>query len=121
MTIQQAIEKAIEGGYDVQFSEAAGLPTVYVKDGYQVDVAVILLDPLFWQSLGKAMGWENCERCEKPFEKHQGYLCVIQLKEGQVTTADVKTFRDQNWKVQWHRFIDHLADGGSAESFFENL
>lgn len=25
------------------------------------------------------------------------------------------------WKCVWHRFIDHLAEGKSIESFFETL
>jgi hypothetical protein len=25
------------------------------------------------------------------------------------------------WKHEWHRFIDHLADGKSAEQFFADL
>ncbi len=25
------------------------------------------------------------------------------------------------WKLHWHRFIDHLAEGGSIEDFFKSL
>jgi hypothetical protein len=50
----------------------------------------------FWQSLGKALGWD---------EKR----CFLQK------------YRDNEWQYQWHRFIDHLAEGKDAESFFETL
>lgn len=44
--IKQAIQKAIEGGYS---------PSGRTWKARQVHR--ILLDPLFWQSLGKALGW----------------------------------------------------------------
>jgi hypothetical protein len=48
--------------------------------------------PDFWQSLGKALGWI--------LEGHAGR---------------------KQWKEEWHRLIDHLAEGKTAESFFESL
>lgn len=51
------------------------------------------LDPQFWQCLGKARGWR-----------------VGQDSDEQVA--------DEWWYV-WHRFIDHLASGCDAESFFK--
>ena len=59
------------------------------------------LDPLFWQSLGKVMRWIGYKR--------SGIVGEIEYHNMEV------------WKAEWHRFIDHIADGGSAESFFENL
>ena len=54
----------------------------------------IWLDTFFWQSLGKAMGWRQ----------------------------DEDQWEDRaEWVSQWHRFIDHLAEGKDAESFFEKL
>lgn len=54
----------------------------------------IVLDPLFWQSLGKGLGW-------KPLG------------------ADGDG--NDNWLYYWHRFIDHLASGKDIDSFFTNL
>lgn len=58
MTIQQAVEKAIEGGYKVDPKKVAG---VYNSKTYEFmgfdGLGFVFLDHLFWQSLGKALGW----------------------------------------------------------------
>ena len=110
MTIQQAIEKAIEGGY-IPFGGEYGKSKRFLNGwhlnteekciqwgvagqddcDFQLPLSDIFLDPLFWQSLGKAMGW------------------------------DKNKYIIGNWKAHWHRFIDHLVEGKEAESFFEKL
>ena len=35
--------------------------------------------------------------------------------------TDWKSFVEENWFQRWHRFIDHLAEGKDANSFFANL
>jgi hypothetical protein len=36
--------------------------------------------------------------------------------------ATARKWTDVNaWRFHWHRFIDHLADGGDVESFFGAL
>lgn len=93
--MKEAIQKAIEGGYKI-LSWDIGSP-VYDKNE-------VLLDPLFWQSIGKALGWN---------EDHF-YLVAngIEMESQQ---------NDKVWKLYWHRFIDHLASGGEAEKFFKEL
>lgn len=85
MTIQEAIKKAIEGGWKESSSWFDG---VIIKQK-------AFLDPIFWQALGKSLGWEDFMG---------GY--------------EDRCF---GWVYQWHSFIDHLAKGESAESFFEEL
>jgi len=93
MTIQEAIEKAIEGGW-----EKDG----FVCQGELIGVEEIaLLDPLFWQALGKAMGWET---------RITFYNSFIGGKEN-----------NDPWRLEMHRFIDHLAEGKTIESYFETL
>lgn len=98
MTIQQTIEKAIEGGWnDTSFAflnptEEDGYNYRVGKYGYSNEV---FLDPLFWQSLGKAMGWNVCDICQD---------CA----GNQALMAH-------------HDFIDHLWEGKDAESFFNQL
>ncbi len=93
MTIKQAIFKAIDSGFIYEVGSALpqkmSLEMDYKGDGVYVDS--VLLNPLFWQSLGKAMGW------------------------------DKNKYIIGNWKAHWHRFIDHLIEGKEAESFFEPL
>jgi hypothetical protein len=55
----------------------------------------IFLDPSFWQALGKARYYTK------------------DTKEGSI--------RSKLWLQDWHRFIDHLAEGMDAESFFNSL
>lgn len=112
MTLNEAIEKAIKGGYNAfewydsierieNPKELYGGVWGYDKEGsgHHIALSEILINPLFWQSLGKAMGVKNnmigsCDGCG----------------------ADLG-----GWKYQQHRFIDHLQDGKSIESFFEQL
>ena len=58
--------------------------------------------PSFWQALGKARGW--------PPYSPRGYVDNYE--------DDLEDF---SWKVYWHHFIDHLANGKDAESFFKEL
>lgn len=86
--IEQAIREAIEkGGY----VENSGIPLSNgdIFRAYEVTV----LDPLFWQALGKARGWGD----------------------------DPKYGVYTEWRIHWHRFIDHLAEGKPAEDFFKDL
>lgn len=84
--MEKAIQKAIEGGYSMMQWEEKYMPEIY--ESY-------LLDPLFWQAIGKTMGWEKF---------YTPYL------RGQT-----------EWQSNWHRFIDHLAEGKDAENFFNEL
>jgi hypothetical protein len=93
--IEQAIREAVEkGGYDFfgYSLDASGAFT----DRFMT--SVIFLDPLFWQALGKARGWIDA--------MPSTYNYNVEIPE---------------WKHQWHRFIDHLAGGKDADSFFASL
>ena len=97
MTIEQAIQKAIEGGWNEGYTFLHF--TGFENDGVLLKgkgmrskayiVSEILLDPLFWQALGKAMGWEAMLSCR--------------------------------WKQEWHRLLDWLSEGKDIESFFATL
>jgi hypothetical protein len=64
------------------------------------------LDPLFWLALGRALGWDT------------EVLTVHEVENGRPT---VVTRTGQHWLYHWHRFIDHLAEGKTAASFFESF
>ena len=95
MTIQQAIEKAIEGGYEIQIDANKPINCRVI--------AHLVFDPLFWQSLGKALGWGDESECPLAC---CGGICPINIPM---------------WQSQWHRFISHLSGGGTIGSFFENI
>ncbi len=77
--MEQAIKKAIEGGWKYE-------------DMISTYYAPLPLSRSFWQALGKNLG--------------QG---------------DFKTETKGSWKHNWHMFIDHLAEGKDADSFFKEL
>ena len=92
MTIQETIQKAIDGGWKKEF-------VVEPMDTPQANFAKAMIDPLFWQALGKAMGWKDSDECGS---------CKCPVTQ-------------EAWYYHWHRFVDHLAKDRSIESFFEQL
>jgi hypothetical protein len=121
MTIENAIQKAIEGGYDFKGrirgenwdiyngpyeDDLTGKPCLMVVFGPErrtYSLAVLWIDPLFWQCLGKALGWGDESECPLAC---CGGICPINIPM---------------WQSQWHRFISHLSGGGTIGSFFENI
>ncbi len=108
MHIEQAIKDAAAAGYAER------------KDSMETGTAWrnrFLLDPAFWQALGKARGWER-----------RTPVCIFDGDMSQFTGFDEKCpscgrelTHPLTWKYQWHCFIDHLAEGKDAESFFAEL
>jgi hypothetical protein len=70
------------------------------------------LDPLFWQSLGKGLRWEDelCSQCGKSPEKH---IPRSRACPGADTIPD--------WLSRWHSFIDYVAKGKTVDDFFREL
>jgi len=100
MTIEQAIKTAEGRGY------RWGL-------GYE-DWAFATVEPEFWRALGDALGWNHCRACDGTGytgTSHDPYPCP------NCRCSGVR----KSWLAEWHRFIDHLATGGSAVTFFESL
>ena len=114
MTISEAIQKAIEGGWQ-QLPKNCSLLRIEVEmdrwllhfwddKAHQSDVFFIplhktFLQPLFWQALGKAMGWKY-----------------------QIGTVDgLPVYDNKVWLENWHKFIDFLSEGKTAEDYFNQL
>jgi hypothetical protein len=98
--MNEAIKKAIEGGYKdprLKRDDTIRNPERAANNVWYSSEAFVMLDPLFWQALGKAMGWES-----------KVFICPGHKKE-------------EMWFYHWHRFIDHLAEGKDADSFFKEL
>jgi hypothetical protein len=111
MTIEHAIKKAIDIGWELPEREVKWIWYHPFKDAVK-PVARIpndspFLDPSFWQSLGKAMGISD----------HVNPLHRV----GKKITCVVCCRNEEAWKDMWHRFIDHLVAGESAEEFFAEL
>jgi len=95
--MEKAIQKAIEGGYIES-----------IHDGWKEWQGDYLLDPIFWQCLGKAEGW-------KKWKKDGGMELDEPVSRGQ------EPFLQPSWKWYWHSFIDHIADGGDIDTYFHKL
>ncbi len=105
----QAIKLAIENGYGPSWwrSRIKERPDFHTEwTGYEWEEVFsseaqrkFFLDPLFWQALGKGLGWdkEPQDACEECGASLGGY------------------------EESWHSFIDHLAEGKDPESFFKNI
>ncbi len=99
---QRAIELAIEGGYmPWQYLKASKAMQDYWKDKGLVIWEQAVLEVLFWQCLGKSLGWGDEKNCPVCWQK-------------MVITGT-------GWMCHWHRFIDTLASGKTAEDFFGEL
>lgn len=102
--MEKAIKKAIEGGWDKDKFNMNYEGKVVT--GGVVFNSIIILDPLFWQALGKAEGWDE-------FAGFSIYYLSTWKKKTEVSM--------KRWKWEMHKFIDHLAEGKDVESFFEEL
>ena len=118
MMIQEAMHKAVEGGYHID--GAHGIATSYIggndecsawtrtdnDSSFMVPVEETFLDPRFWQALGRALGWS--EVCDLTI------ICVHGEEEW-------RRYRVSYWMYQWHCLIQALADGKTPEAFFAQL
>lgn len=115
MTIQQFLQKAIEGGWEpigYNFSnkpfswKVQAVCKVKYKERF-------FLDPKLWEAVGKTEGWEDkCKICgENHFPKK------IETKE-YVMHRHVP---DPAWINKMHRMIDALCEGKTVQEYIESL
>jgi hypothetical protein len=128
MTIEQTIQKAIEGGWkklpahtefrSVRVTNEEIFLTfddllVMESAVFTYSLGMSLLDPKFWEALGKSLGWKESsyQECTAKSFDYDGNRRNLEA-----------VFREPNtWLYHWHRFIDHLASGDFPESYFESL
>jgi hypothetical protein len=118
MTIPEAIDKAVEGGYHIYGSD--GMDTEYEgatndysawtrkdnESSFLVPTEETFLDPRFWQALGHTLGWS--ETCDLAITCVRGY-------------EECQRCRGYYWMYQWHCFIQAIADGNTPDAFFAYL
>jgi hypothetical protein len=100
MTLKQAIEKAQEYGFVMNGSRYSSS---------HLNIQIVLLDPSFWQCLGKAMGWG------------EGRMAISEYDGVSKNPIYVQRDKFPVWIINWHRLIDHLSEGGTIEKYFESL
>lgn len=127
MTVQQFIEKAIEGGWDIR--KGIGLP-----DGMNISPSLesaaagpllhrILLDPLAWQAEGKVEGWqERCMDCDGDVVRRETpeYPNLPNGLSWCPNRCPAKRFM-QGWHHKMHLMITALAEGKTLEQYLETL
>lgn len=134
--MEQAIKKAIKGGWKPEQLDFKRIDTAETaEESYRISYSKSLLDPLFWQSLGKAEGWgqriyktDTGEEWGKRICLHCGVDCNYQpQKESGCNHVHYPEACQEcskkavTWKDYWHRFIDHIAEGKDVDSFFKAL
>lgn len=90
---QRVIKLAIEGGYKPLYEYNCQYCESVWPEKAPLNYEKILLDPLFWQALEKALEWED-----------DPTICPV-----------------PPCKMYWHSFIDHLASNKDPNSFFADL
>ncbi len=107
MIPKRIIEKAIEGGWVTPYpKEDEDIAAEY----YWQETA---LDPSFWQSLGKVLGWGNCKPCHGT-----GYL----NKRGDMPCNECS---HSGWTATWDMrakdFYDLILTDRDTEKFWEEI
>ncbi len=109
MKIKQAIQRAIDNGWRyggcrvMLLKRADTFPApviaVHIYNGIRFGLTAeqVVLDPKFWEALGRAEGWG----------KYTGEKSTLEDRE--------------TWKDKMHRMIDALIAGKSLEEFFKEL
>lgn len=110
---KKAIERAIEGGWKCPAYYELGAGNNTACGEYSVPMAVIALDPTFWQALGKALGWgeKACLECgfSGRFDDYHGDC-------GKCTGREYK-----GWERQALVFSHLILTGGDTEPFWATL
>lgn len=110
-----AIEKAIEGGWQVPHVETEDeLPAAIRFYLHGNEWAKIALDPTFWQALGKSLRGE--------IETH---IYIKRVHAGKPHLGNVTITRPNrysfNWRKHAHRFYDLILQGKDTEPFWQEL
>jgi len=115
-SINKIIKDAIEGEW-INISNVR-LAAGYIKgdvcdgDGWitkeKIPLAEALLDPAFWQAVGKTRGWE--------YKLNGGGKMIIDNSNPKERKEIAKEWGIKpDWQVYWYTFIDYLADGLTIE------
>lgn len=123
MTIQEAIDKAFEGDWAVAKKHQTfewpegGAPKLKLNN------EAVFLDPLFWQALGRGMGWNKtmCLSCNHFYSVPLTDLEKEEVAINRNCEHEKLKIYHQKWRDHWHRLIDHLAEGKSIEDYFQTL
>ena len=101
---EQIINDAIEGGWNPHNLKQWTLEMVMANYYHQ---PTYLLDPTFWQAVGKTRGWRHPES-----------------RSHHITASDMQTSMQTyngEWMQTWSDFLQWLADGLTVEEALAKL
>ena len=113
LNIQTALDKAVKGGYLQGKYTLILYPSGFIHIVPDADetlgipdksIADVVMDREFWKALGKSLGWGVCDIDHSTIENPNLCYCAGGI-----------------WFVEWHNFIDHLAEGKDISTYFSNL
>lgn len=114
--MENIINRAIDGGYTHVIHERSDGIKIY---SYDQGMHKIVLDPLFWQLLGKACGWQTHGRHETKGNNLRCFRCGAPWnKEGDCEKNEVL-----GWKIIALRFygINLTEDWNAAVKYLSDL
>lgn len=137
MTIEEIIQKAIEGGWNPTEEKDYTINTKpdgvwtahfydkdYPEEGTnQYEIQYMVLDPKFWEAVGKVEGWKEmvCEVGNSGgYESDDYYTEWREASENECDDEDVLETR-KGWEHKMHDMIDALCSGQSIEDFIKSL
>lgn len=124
MIPKQVIEKAIEGGWSIlgltgqmtfswswrinPFHPEQEIMVVQddIGEPHDLDYYQTVLDPTFWQALGKALGWKEVE---------------TEWRHANSNTSEVYSFSNERWANEAHSFYDLILTRGDTETYWNEL
>ena len=102
--MEKAIKKAKEGGWEYLCYSYQNTPCCEIKGDGESYHKSILLDPLFWQALGKAEGWDKQGRYAMTHWSCDGIL-------------DTRPW----FNIMMNFMSQVIGEGKDINSFFESL
>lgn len=112
MIPQRAIEKAIEGGWQLDMSMNWYATTPNERNQLrEARLYKAALTPSFWQALGKALGWGENGAVEI-YEKN---------REGKTAQQRFETRTIPLWRHHAFEFYDLILTGGDTKIFWDKL
>jgi len=108
--MEEAIRRAIEGGF-IYGHKHGEYTNAYLVKVFLEAKEKVLLNPLFWQALQKTEDWDKsiCRRC--------GRESMDCLKHNDDCVGEDM----MGYLHYWHRFIDHIAEKKTVDSFFDGI
>lgn len=80
----------------------------------------IALDPLFWQSLGKALGWAD-EVTSAGNRKEHAFPQYYRDETDKINKAWEKCIKQPEWLFHAREYFNLILTGGDTEKFWKGL